>query len=105
MVVEDVSALSAKETEVEEILALLTVLHEEPLLLEYWRISPEIRAEESVALMVRPSLSLVMKSEELTPESVEMEPMATVVVGAAASMTMSLLSLRDVGAPGLLKTK
>ena len=85
MVLEEVSALSAKETEVEEIAALLTVLQEEPLSLEYWRISPELRAEESVALMVRPLLSVVMKSVELSPESVEMESMETVVVGAAVS--------------------
>ena len=89
MVLEEVSALSAKETEVEEIAALLTVLQEEPLSLEYWRISPELRAEESVALMVRPLLSVVMKSVELSPESVEMESMETVVVGAAVSMTMA----------------
>ena len=91
MVLDEVSPLSAKETVVVEILELLTVLQEEPLLLEYSRISPELRAEESVALMVRPSLSEVMKSVELTPESVEMELMVTVVVGAAASITMFLL--------------
>ena len=89
MVLEEVSALSAKETEVEEIAALLTVLQEEPLSLEYWRISPELRAEESVALMVRPLLSVVMKSVELSPESVEMESMETVVVGAVVSMTIA----------------
>ena len=85
MVLEEVSASSEKETEVEEISVLLTVLQEEPLSLEYWRISPETRAEERVALMVRPSLSVVMKSVELFPESVEMESMETVVVGAAVS--------------------
>ena len=89
MVLEEVSALSAKETEVEEISALLTADHEEPLSLEYWRISPETRAEGRVALMVRPSLSLVMKSVELSPESVEMESMETVVVGAVVSMTIA----------------
>ena len=56
MVLEEVSALSAKETEVEEIAALLTVLR--TVVIEYWRISPELRAEESgvdgeaVAVMV-----------------------------------------------------
>ena len=89
MVLDEVSPLSTKETVVVEILELLTVLQEEPLLLEYSRISPELRAEESVALMVRPSLSVVMKSVELSPESVEMESMETVVVGAAVSMTIA----------------
>ena len=89
MVLEDVRAVSVKETAVVEISELLTLLHEEPLLLEYWRISPEMRAVERVALMVRPSLSLVMKSEELFPESVEMELMEMVVVGASGLSMIS----------------
>ena len=68
MVLEDVRAVSVKETTVVEISELLTLLHEEPLSLEYWRLSPEMRADERVALIVRPSLSLVMKSEELTQQ-------------------------------------
>ena len=89
MVLEVVRAVSAKETAVVEISELSTLLHEEPSLLEYWRFSPETRADERVALMVSPLLSLVMKSEELTPESVVMESMETVVVGAEVSMTMA----------------
>ena len=99
MVLEEVSASSAKETEVEEISVLLTVLHEEPLSLEYWRTSPETRAEERVALMVRPSLSVVMKSVELFPESVEMESMEMVVVGAAVSTESVHRTHRDCCCP------
>ena len=58
MVLEEVSALSA-ETEVEEMAALLTVLR--TVVIGVLEDFTGIGAEESVALMVRPLLAVVMK--------------------------------------------
>ena len=101
MVLEDVRAVSVKETTVVEISELLTLLHEEPLSLEYWRLSPEMRADERVALIVRPSLSLVMKSEELTPESVEMESIVSVVDGTVELLLTAVLAKDTASLPWL----
>ena len=56
-----------------------TVVHDPPLLLEYSRNSPVINGAESVALMVRPLPSAVMKSLSLIPESLEIESIEMVV--------------------------
>ena len=62
IVLDDFSAVSVHATAFPEMSEFGTLLHDEPSLLEYSRNSPESNAEDSVALMVRPSPSAVMKS-------------------------------------------
>ena len=71
--------MSVHATAVPEMYESGTLLHDAPLLSEYSRYSPEINGADSVALMVSPLSSAVMKSLALKPESLEIESIEMVV--------------------------